>query len=116
MSAAMDSQLVPLSRDSSSDTVCTDWSSLAVHVMSAFSPTIRFSPPLGYEMATDGSASGPIVKLPALVPDPLLPAGSCAVTRTRAVVVLSAGTVHVKVPVFGTSDAIEVGNVAPPSV
>src|SRR5437899_11701127 len=48
--------------------------------------------------------------------EPTLPAASLALTRTRAWVESSAGSVQANVPEFAIPVAIAVGNVAPPSV
>src|SRR5262252_8770375 len=55
-------------------------------------------------------------KFAALAAVPVLFAASCAVTRTRAWLVSTTGTVHANVPVFAMPVAIAVGNVAPPFV
>ena len=50
-----------------------------------------------------------IVKSASLASEPLLQTTSCAVTRTRAWVVMRAGTVHGNEPLFATPVAITVG-------
>src|SRR5262249_57901768 len=54
-----------------------------------------------------------MVKFAWLESEPMLPAASCASTRTRACVVSASGNVHANVPVFETPVAIAVGNEAP---